>query len=188
MRRGPQSRSPVRLGKILPLLSVVALTAIFVAILIVGRHLRVQSALVGKIAPANEFVALADPRTAFSLADYRGQKIIVNFFASWCAPCRAEHPNLMALSRDPRVRLIGVLYKDEAAKGSQFLAELGNPFAQVGLDRDGQIGLAFGLTGVPESFAVDETGRVVGHFAGPLDAARAQMLYGALHADRTPNR
>lgn len=176
MRRGP----PVRLGKILPLLSVIALTAIFVAILIVGRHLRVQSALVGKNAPISEFVSLTEPRTKFSLADYRGQKIIVNFFASWCAPCRAEHPNLMALSRDPRVRLIGVLYKDDVGKGEQFLAELGNPFAQVGLDPEGQIGLAFGLTGVPESFAIDETGRVVGHFAGPLDAARAQMLYEAL--------
>ncbi len=105
--------------------------------------------------------------------------MVVNLFASWCAPCRAEHPLLMALGEAAPAQLAGVLYNDDPAAGAAFLDELGDPFAVVGIDPDGQGGLDFGLTGVPETFVISAEGQVIRHFRGPLtrdDAAEIAAL------------
>ncbi len=95
---------------------------------------------------------------------------LVNFWASWCAPCRAEHPNLDKLAGEG-VTILGVNYKDDPEKALKFLGELGNPFKAVGADSQGRTGLDWGIYGVPETFVVDGSGKVVLRFAGPLTQA-----------------
>ncbi len=91
---------------------------------------------------------------------------IVNFWASWCAPCRIEHPALMELSKT--VPIIGVNYKDDPANARGFLAELGDPFAKLGADATGRTGINWGLYGVPETFVIDAEGRVLLRHPGPI--------------------
>ncbi len=101
---------------------------------------------------------------------------LVNFWASWCAPCRAEHPNLVALAKSG-VKIWGVNYKDDPAKARAFLAELGNPFAGVEAD-PGRNAIEWGVYGVPETFVIDGKGVIRLRFAGPIttDALRTRIL------------
>jgi cytochrome c biogenesis protein CcmG/thiol:disulfide interchange protein DsbE len=106
-----------------------------------------------------------------TLADIKGQVVLVNFFASWCVPCRAEHPVLMTLSHDLAVPLYGIAYKDKPEDAAKFLADLGNPFRRTGLDQNGRTGIDFGVYGVPETYAIDRDGRIRWRHVGPLDQA-----------------
>ena len=83
--------------------------------------------------------------------------MLVNVFASWCVPCRAEHPLLMALA-ERGVTIYGINYKDPPEQASAWLDELGDPFARIGADRDGRVGIDWGVYGVPETFVVDGAG------------------------------
>ena len=114
-----------------------------------------------------------------------GQPVAVNLFASWCAPCEAEHKYLMALGEMHPDQLVGVLYKDKTEKGEAFLQRLGNPFTAVALDPEGKGGLDFGLTGVPETFVISGEGEILLHIAGPLDEASLQKVSEALGAPRS---
>jgi cytochrome c biogenesis protein CcmG/thiol:disulfide interchange protein DsbE len=128
---------------------------------------RIASALVGKRVPAFALAGL-DGAAGPSSDRLKGQVTLVNFFASWCTPCRAEHPSLMRLAASQKAVVIGVAYKDDPAATNKFLAELGNPFALVGVDRAGSTGIEFGLSGVPETFVVDAKGIVRDRYVGPL--------------------
>ncbi|WP_238321662.1 DsbE family thiol:disulfide interchange protein [Halocynthiibacter namhaensis] len=92
---------------------------------------------------------------------------LVNFWASWCAPCRAEHPNLELL-RSEGMAIYGVNYKDDPQNALGFLAELGNPYAAIGADASARTALEWGVAGVPETFILDGEGRIVQRFAGPI--------------------
>jgi cytochrome c biogenesis protein CcmG/thiol:disulfide interchange protein DsbE len=96
-----------------------------------------------------------------------GRPMILNVFASWCTPCRAEHPRLMALKAQG-VAVVGVAYKDDPVRTRAFLDELGDPYAMVLVDREGRAGLDLGISGVPETYAVDAMGKVVAKASGPL--------------------
>ena len=120
-------------------------------------------------APDISFPPLRAGDAPVIFAENRDGPLAVNLFASWCTPCVAEHPRLIALSETEGVRLIGVLYKDTDAAGEAFLSRLGNPYAAIVTDRDGSGGLDFGITGVPETFLIDSEGRIVQHYRGPLD-------------------
>lgn len=146
--------------------------AIFAALGVVfylglGRDEQLPSALIGQTAPALQVQPLADlpPLRQEVLRD--GKPKLVNFFASWCAPCRVEHPNLKALSAQG-VPVYGVNYKDDPAKALSFLTELGNPYTAIGTDPLAKMGLDWGVYGVPETFVLDGQGRIVLRFAGPL--------------------
>lgn len=132
------------------------------------------SALVGDPAPSLErTVALRDD-PAPTAADLAAPGVkLVNFWASWCGPCRVEHPVLEALSAEG-VPVYGINYKDDPAKARAFLAELGDPYARIGADESGRTGLDWGIYGVPETFVVDGEGRVVMRFPGPLDPASVE--------------
>lgn len=121
---------------------------------------------VGRPLPASTLPALADDRPV-DLTQAAQGPVVINLFASWCTPCRVEHPELQALS-DQGVRIIGVAYKDQPADARAFLAELGDPYSLVVQDREGRFGLDIGVTGVPETLVVDASGRVVFRHAGPL--------------------
>lgn len=112
-------------------------------------------------------------------ADLRGQGVtLVNFFASWCIPCRAEHPLLEKMVRDNGVRLVGINYKDKPADVRAWLAELGDPYARIGADESGRVAIDWGVYGVPETFIVDDAGRIRYRHLGPLtpEAIRDTLL------------
>ncbi|KEO51937.1 DsbE family thiol:disulfide interchange protein [Thioclava pacifica] len=121
----------------------------------------------GKEAPPVQLEPLGEfePFTDSDLKD--GKIKLVNFWASWCAPCRIEHPNLEALAKEG-VDIYGVNYKDTPSKAQGFLAEMGNPYAALGADPKGQMALNWGVYGVPETFVVDGEGKVLFRFAGPV--------------------
>ncbi|MFV0493325.1 MAG: DsbE family thiol:disulfide interchange protein [Pseudorhodobacter sp.] len=124
------------------------------------------STLVGRPAPAVELTAFGeDPGFDDATLRQPGVKL-VNFWASWCAPCRAEHPQLETLA-DEGVAIYGVNYKDDEAKGLGFLEELGNPFVAIGADQ-GRMAINWGVYGVPETYVIDGEGKVVLRFAGPI--------------------
>ena len=140
------------------------------------------SALKGRQAPAVVVTQLGD-LPVFSDADLRdGEVKLVNFWASWCAPCRAEHPNLERL-KDEGITIYGVNYKDKPAAAMRFLNELGNPFAAIGADDSGRMGIDWGLYGVPETFVIDGEGKVVLRFAGPITERTLEgEIYPAIEA------
>ena len=134
------------------------------------------SALVGGPAPAiGRTLALRDDPPPTD-ADLRAPGVkLVNFWASWCGPCRVEHPILTALAAEG-IPVIGVNYKDEPAKTQAFLARVGDPYARRLVDRDGRAGVEFGVTGVPETFLVGRDGVIRDKHTGPLTAADAETL------------
>jgi cytochrome c biogenesis protein CcmG/thiol:disulfide interchange protein DsbE len=136
----------------------------------------IPSAFAGKLAPPVQLQTLAGA-PPFTDADLRDGKMkLVNFWASWCAPCRLEHPNLKALS-DDGVEIFGVNWKDTPEQAQGFLAEMGSPYARLGADPGNRMGLDWGVAGVPETFVVDGEGRIVTRLAGPLtDAVIAERV------------
>jgi cytochrome c biogenesis protein CcmG/thiol:disulfide interchange protein DsbE len=96
-----------------------------------------------------------------------GEVVLVNFFASWCVPCRAEHGYLSALAEETGVPLYGINHRDKPEDAAAWLAELGNPYQRIGAD-PGRAAVEWGVTGVPETFIVDGAGRIRWHHRGPL--------------------
>jgi len=158
-----------RLIYLLPILIVAALVAVFWRGLDPNRDpSALPSALVGKPAPAVDLPGLADGAPRLDLAAFKGKLVAVNFFASWCLPCRAEHPYLKQLNADLGVPVIGIAWKNKPEAARAFLSELGDPYVAIGTDDNGRTGIDFGITGVPETFLVDGNGTVTYRFAGPL--------------------
>lgn len=151
------------------------LTLLFVFALRGGDPSRLPSALIGRPAPATILPAVdgltdgANAVPGMSADDLKtGQVTVVNYWASWCAPCLQEHPQLMALKEKSGARLLGISYKDQAADARRFLGRHGNPFAAVGADSDGRAGIEWGVIAVPETFIVDGRGIVVYKHTGPI--------------------
>ena len=151
----------------LPPLLFVALAALFAGGMFREDPDALPSVLVGRAAPSLDVAPLAGlPALDASRLASDGPKI-VNFWASWCAPCRVEHPQLMALAEEG-VPVFGVNYKDDPEKAVGFLEELGDPYTAVGTDASGRVALEWGVYGVPETYVVDGDGNVVLRFAGPV--------------------
>ncbi|WP_170414434.1 DsbE family thiol:disulfide interchange protein [Ruegeria atlantica] len=107
-------------------------------------------------------------KTMFDDATLRdGEVKLVNYWASWCAPCRAEHPNLEALSEEG-IPVYGINYKDQLNNAEAFLSELGDPYVAIGRDEQGRMALDWGLYGVPETYVIDGEGTIILRFAGPI--------------------
>lgn len=166
-------RSPLRF---LPLILFALLAGLFLIRLFAGDASRIPSALIGKPAPTFNLPALDGLKgtPGLSTEDLRkGHVSVVNIFASWCAPCRQEHPVLMAMARDAGlkekgVEIYGLSYKDEPANALGFLQAGGNPFQRVGVDPAGRTAIDFGVYGVPETFVIKGDGTIAYKFVGPL--------------------
>jgi cytochrome c biogenesis protein CcmG/thiol:disulfide interchange protein DsbE len=127
------------------------------------------SAMVEKPAPHFDLAGLGDSKP-LALDTLKGHPFVINFFASWCVPCRIEHPLLMRLAEQNHLPLYGIAYKDKPDDASRLLATFGDPYRQIGVDKDGRVGLDFGVYGVPETYVIDSAGRIRRRFVGPLSA------------------
>jgi cytochrome c biogenesis protein CcmG/thiol:disulfide interchange protein DsbE len=159
----------------LPLVALIALGALF-GLYALHRNPQVQpQALVGKPVPNLTLPTLAEGQPANLKEAAAAGPYIVNFFASWCGPCEIEHPSWMKL-KGQTVRVIGVAYKDAPQNTQGFLTRLGDPYAEVLVDRDGRAGVEFGVTGVPETYLVGRDGVIVAKHTGPISEAEARAL------------
>ena len=157
----------------LPMVAAVGFFGLFYAALFAGDPTRLPSALIGQKVPDFILPGLETGSAGLSSGDLViGRPIVLNVWASWCGPCREEHPHLMALAR-AGVTVFGLNYKDDADAARRFIGALGNPYSRIGADTRGQVAIDFGVYGVPETFVIDATGRIVSRFAGPL--ARASV-------------
>ena len=101
---------------------------------------------------------------------------IVNIWASWCVPCRIEHPLLMRLSRNQSAKLIGINYKDNLNNAKKFINEFGNPYSQIIIDSDGTLSVEFGAYGVPETFIIDKKKKIIKKFTGPINEEKEKEI------------
>ena len=125
------------------------------------------SALIDKQLPEFSTVSLYDESIKLS-SNAIETYTLINFFASWCIPCSAEHSSLKKLALKEDIFLVGVNYKDTAKDASEWLNKLGNPYARTGFDSSGRIGIEWGISGVPETFIIDKNGIILNRFSGPL--------------------
>jgi cytochrome c biogenesis protein CcmG, thiol:disulfide interchange protein DsbE len=129
----------------------------------------IDSPLVGRVAPPFELTPVSGG-SPISIDSLRGKPVVLNFWATWCGPCQQEHGVLQQASRifGERVRFIGVVYDDEAARINDFLAQHGSGYPAL-VDRGGKAAIAYGVSGVPETFFIDSRGQIVSKYEGPLD-------------------
>ncbi len=119
--------------------------------------------------PNFEITNLFDEINKLSKIDINNKQVLINFFASWCAPCKEEHPLLFSLKNNhPNLMIIGINYKDVKSNAKKFLENEGNPYHYTGLDENGKIGLEFGVFGLPETFLTNNKGNIVFKHTGPL--------------------
>jgi cytochrome c biogenesis protein CcmG/thiol:disulfide interchange protein DsbE len=139
-----------------------------------GESQELPSPLLDRPAPVFELPLLTDSSDSQRLKSQslRGQVWILHVFASWCGPCRIEHPQVLELAREPELTLVGLNYKDR--EGAAWLKAQGNPYRYAVLDRDGRTGLDWGVYGVPETFVIDRQSRVRLKLVGPLNEQRLQ--------------
>jgi len=169
------ARPRSRLIFLLPAMIFVVLAGLFLFQLKWGRNpAEVPSVLINKpvptfsLAPLEGLMADGKPVPGLSNEDLKGRVTIVNVWASWCAPCRQEHPLLVELAKDPSIRVVGINQKDNPDNARRFLGTLGNPYAAVGVDPNGRASIDWGVYGVPETFIVGPDGMIRYKHIGPL--------------------
>jgi cytochrome c biogenesis protein CcmG/thiol:disulfide interchange protein DsbE len=159
-----------RVFYLLPLVIFVVLAGYFMVSLRPGHDMHeLPSAMIEKPAPGFDLAGLGDGKK-LTLDGLKGHAFVINFFASWCVPCRIEHPLLMRLAQQDHLPLYGIAYKDKPADSTRLLATFGDPYRLIGVDRDGRVGLDFGVYGVPETYVIDAAGVIRRRFVGPLTA------------------
>ncbi|AQX28698.1 MULTISPECIES: DsbE family thiol:disulfide interchange protein [unclassified Bartonella] len=127
----------------------------------------ISNALVGKLAPQTR-LPLLNSKDYFNLEQLKGRVTLINFWSSWCLPCRAEHPILTEIARDKRFDLIGINYKDNQDNAQRFLNNFGNPFKLIGFDASGLTAINWGIYGLPEIFILNKESIIIGKHTGPL--------------------
>lgn len=142
----------------------------------------IPSALIGTKAPSLNLPPLEGSGVpALTDAVIKGKLALVNVFASWCIPCRQEHPILMELAKDERLTIVAINYKDKTEAALNFLKELGLPYAAIGVDPKGQAAIDWGVYGIPESYLVAPDGTILYKRVGPFDQnSLAEGLYPAI--------
>ena len=174
--RKPKPRSPARYAlALLPLIVFAGIAATAAKMLydqdLHGKDIStIPSALIGTKAPALALPPLEGANLpALTDAAIKGRLTLVNVFASWCIPCREEHPFLLQLAKDSRLNIVAINYKDQPENALRFLGELGNPFAAIGIDPKGEAAIDWGVYGIPESYLVAADGTILYKRVGPFD-------------------
>lgn len=156
-----------RILYLLPLLIFLGLS-IYFAIGLGQDPKEIPSALIDKPVPQFDLPPLLSDRPGLVTGNFGGEVVVVNVFASWCIPCRAEHPLITRLAEEESIPVFGLNWKDRKEAATAWLAELGNPYARVGHDLDGRAGIEWGVYGVPETYVIDKQGRIRLKQVGPL--------------------
>lgn len=174
MTGGPAESRPRRMP-FLALIPVVVMAGLGAAFYwgLYNRSDRLPSTLIGRPVPEFSLPPIDGRSDGLATADLRGQVSLVNFWASWCVPCRAEMPLLVELAAAGTVPVFGINYKDGPAEARALLAELGDPYTRIGADNDGRVAIDWGVYGLPETFVVDAEGRIAYKHVGPFNR---QML------------
>lgn len=149
----------------IPLLVFVAI-AVFLAIGLTRNPREVPSPLIGRAVPTFSLPPVLGRTMGLSDSDLRGKVSLVNVFASWCVPCRQEHPLIQRLATEVPVH--GLNHKDRPEDAARRLNELGDPYTRTGADLDGRVSIDWGVYGVPETFVIDHEGRIVYKQIGPI--------------------
>lgn len=162
-----------------PLIIFLSIAALFLVRLFAGDPQKLPSAIIGKQVPEFSLPPLEGLQDipgfdGKSLA--RGKPTLVNVFASWCVPCHQEHPLLMSIAQSGAVDIYGINYKDGTENARRFLGAKGNPYKAVGVDANGRASIEWGVYGVPETFVVDGTGKIIHKHVGPITAEIAEKL------------
>ena len=166
----------------IPLVVFLGLAALFLIRLGAGDISRIPSVLIGHPAPATMLPGVAGlerngkPVPGLEADSFKGAVAVLNVWASWCVPCRDEAPLLLTLARDPRVRILGVNYKDSAENARRFLARYGNPYVANGADSNGRASIEWGVYGVPETFVVGRDGRIAYKLIGPIEPVNLEKV------------
>jgi len=168
----------------LPLVVFMGLAAVFYSLLSTeGRDVSaLPSALLNDPAPSlivpelQGLLADGEQIPGMSGETFKGKTSIVNVFASWCVPCRQEHPQIVKLGEDERFQIVGINHRDQRSNALSFLEELGNPYDVVGVDRRGRASIEWGVYGVPETFLVDENGVIFHKHVGPINAQQLSQV------------
>lgn len=163
----------MKLRYIVPLVVFLVLAG-FLAVGLQRDPREVPSPLIDRRAPEFSLPLLDDPAVQRSVAQMKGKVWVANFFASWCVPCLAEHPQVTELSRS--VTVVGINYKDKKDDATRWLTRHGNPFATVIVDREGKVGLDYGVYGVPESYVIDKDGVIRYKQIGPITPQALQEV------------
>lgn len=142
--------------------------AVYFAIGLTKDPRLLPSALIDQPAPEFNLPPLLPDLPGLATSDLGGEVKLVNYFASWCVPCRVEHPVLMRIAAQNLVPLYGVNYKNKTKDATDWLEELGNPYARIGQDITGRAGIEWGVYGLPETYIVDKEGRIRYRHVGPL--------------------
>jgi cytochrome c biogenesis protein CcmG, thiol:disulfide interchange protein DsbE len=152
---------------------------VLVVFLSIGLQLdpkKIPSPLIGKPAPGFELPDLYDANKIVSPKNMKGSVWVLNVWASWCVSCRAEHPVLNELVRNnKKIKLIGLNYKDTVFQGQNWLQQRGNPYTENAFDRNGRVGIDWGVYGVPETFVIDAKGIIRYKHTGPLNWQSVQQ-------------
>jgi cytochrome c biogenesis protein CcmG/thiol:disulfide interchange protein DsbE len=156
-----------RLLYLAPLIVVLVIVGYFASGLTRDPH-ELPSALIDRPFPAVDLPPIIGREKGFATTDLAGQVALVNIFASWCVPCKVEHPLLMAHAKGGAIPIYGIAWKDDPAATADLLDQDGDPYRQVGADRSGRAGIDLGVTGVPETYLVDKTGRIRYKLARPI--------------------
>jgi cytochrome c biogenesis protein CcmG/thiol:disulfide interchange protein DsbE len=166
----------------LPLIGFLALAGLFLLRLHGGDPSKIPSALIGRPAPQTVLPALEGlaidgaPVPGLDPAAFKGKVSVVNVWASWCVPCHEEAPLLTELSRDKRLQIVGINYKDAPDNARRFLGRYGNPFGMVGVDGNGRASIEWGVYGVPETFVVGQEGTILYKLVGPVTPANFESV------------
>jgi cytochrome c biogenesis protein CcmG/thiol:disulfide interchange protein DsbE len=151
-----------------PIMFAVIAVALFLGLLIL-KPKEIPSALIGQPAPTFDLPSVDSTLHGLSNTDLIGLVSIVNVFASWCVPCRVEHPLWVEVGEAGDVPVFGLNYKDYQENASKWLADFGDPYTAIGADLDGRVGVDLGVIGVPETFVVDAQGLIQLKHIGPID-------------------
>ena len=167
-KMNPEPLASRRLLYIVPFALFVAIAA-YLAIGLTRDPARIPSALIDRPIPEIALPPLPGVDVpGFEPGQIRGKVALVNVFASWCVPCKVEHPVLMRLSREGRLAVYGINYRDWHEDAASWLKNLGNPYLAIGYDESGRGGIEWGVYGVPETFVIDRTGRIRYKQVGPI--------------------